>query len=307
MGNTKKLLLIHKEMQKQTLTEPVNLMLTPQFYTLKREQIPVQYSYQAKRIAPSLFDGLLDAAKHYSYFVSKEKDTWLFIAYDMQEIELFLEEKGIFTENVGKVYFAEQSATSFTNPVKIGEREALVNLDDSVVVVPQMVLDEGLRVIQVNDSFTPQKGIVLEGTQSSFLTTTHAYILSAIFFLFALIFFVEGSRYGGDGAEQEAQMQVLLEEHPSLQSSYSRDSIARKYKTIDTKERKKREVIKALSSMLFKGTTLTSLTMNEKKFEAEFICTSDSVAKKLQNLAKKEKFNTSKIANSHNLKIGGTL
>jgi hypothetical protein len=294
-------------MQKQTLTQAVNLMLTPQFYTLKREAIPVQYAYQAKRIAPSLFDGLLDDAKHYSYFVTKEEDTWLFIAYDMQEIELFLEEKGIFPENVGKVFFAEQAATSFTGPVKIGQREALINLEGSVVVVPQMVLDDGLRVIQVNDSFTPKKGIALEGTQSSFLTTTHAYALGTLLFLFAIIFFVEGSRYGGDSAEQEAQMQELLDENPALQSSYTRDSIASKYKTIDTKERKKREVVKALSGMLFKGTTLTSLTMNDKKFQAEFICISDSVAKKLQALAKKEKFNTSKIANSHNLNIGGTL
>jgi len=306
-GSTKKLLLIYKEMQKQTLTQPVNIMLTPQFYTLKREQIPVQYAYQAKRIAPSLFEGLLDDTKHYSYFVTKEEDGWLFIAYEMEEIERFLEEKGILVENVGKVFFAEQAASSFVSPVKIGEKEALINVGESVVVVPQVVLDESVRVIQINDSFTPKKGIALEGTQSSFLTSTHTYALAVLFVLFGLMFFVEGSRYGGDSAAQEEEMQMLLEEHPSLQSSYTRDSIASKYKTIDTKERKKREVVKALSSMLFKGTTLTLLSMNDKKFQAEFTCTSENVAKKLQTLAKKEKFNSSKIANSHNVKIEGRL
>ena len=51
--------------------------------------------------------------------------------------------------------------------------------------------------------------------------------------LFAAIYFVEGSRYGGDDAEQEAQVHLLLEDYPSLQSSYKRESIASKYKTID--------------------------------------------------------------------------
>jgi len=294
-------------MKKQTLSTPVNIMLTPQFYTIKREAIPVQYAYQAKRIAPSLFDGLLDDTKIYSYFVSKEEEGWLFIAYDIQEIELFLETKGVLAENVGKVFFAEQSAEAFSGPVKIGEKEALVNLNGSVVVVPQIALDEGLKVLQVNDSFSPKKGIALEGTVHSFLGTRHAYALAGIFVLFALMFFIEGSRYGGDGAIEEKKMQSLLTEHPALQSNYTRKSIASKYKTIDTKERQKRAIIDALSHMIFKGTTLTTLTMNDKKFQARFSYTTENVAKKLQALAKKEKFNIMKMTNSHTLKIEGTL
>jgi hypothetical protein len=294
-------------MKKQRLQIPVNVMLTPQFYTIKREPLPVQYGYQAKRIAPSLFDGLLDDTKEYHYFVSKENNGWLFIAYNIHEIALFLESKGILAENVRKVFFAEQSVEAFLGPVKIGEREALVKLDDSVVVVPQTALDEDIKVLQIDNSFTPKKGIALEGTTHSVLSTKQAYTLAVIFFLFSVVFFIEGSRYGGENAMQEEEMKVLLEEHPSLQSAYTRKSIADKYKTIDSKERKKREIINALSHMIFKGTTLTSLALNDKKFQAQFSYTTESVSKKLQALAKKEKFNIVKISKSHSLKIEGSL
>ena len=59
--------------------------------------------------------------------------------------------------------------------------------------------------------------------------------------------------------------------------------------------------------MIFKGSTLTSLTLNDKKFEAHFLCKNANVNKKLIDLAKKEKFNTSLVLNSNDLKIGGTL
>ncbi|NOR55751.1 MAG: hypothetical protein GQ531_06035, partial [Sulfurovum sp.] len=105
-GTTKALLLVYKDMPEQTLDESVNIVLTPQFYTLKREVLPLQYAYQAKRIAPSLFEGLLEDASNYAYFVQKEKDAWLFIAYDLEKIQDFLVEKGFDLTLVSKMFFA---------------------------------------------------------------------------------------------------------------------------------------------------------------------------------------------------------
>ena len=102
-------------------------------------------------------------------------------------------------------------------------------------------------------------------------------------------------------------MQELLEAYPSLQSKYTRDSIVAKYKTIDTAERKKREIIKTVSGMIFKGVTLTSLDIDEKKYIVQFSCKDAQVAKRVQSLAKKNKLNTSLIAGSHDLKMEGAL
>jgi len=289
-------------------THPVNVMLTPQFYTLKRESLPVKYAYQARRVAASLFEGLLEEGAEYQYFVYKEDDEWIFIAYDLEKIQSFLASKGLEAKQVSKIFFAQQSARSFSSPVLLGDSQALVNIDGTIVMVPQVALgEESSRVLRVNNSFTPLKGVVFDSAARSFLSQQQAISLAAVFLLFSVMFVVEGWRYGGDFDAQEAEMQELLAAYPSLESSYTRDSILDKYRGIDSLERKKRDTIKMLSHMIFKGSALTSFTIDDKKFQAQFTCKNDDAIKKLKELARKEKFNTSKMSDKKALQIEGTL
>lgn len=310
-GKSKALLLVHAGMEYVTLPESVNVMLTPQFYTLKKEALPVKYAYQAKKIAPSLFEGLLEDGASYEYMVHKEGDAWAFIAYDTERITTFLESKGIPASKVGKIFFAQQAVDSFTAPLALSEKEALVVIEDTVVVVPRVALSEEEQpTLEFTDTFTPKSGITLksQGTSDfSLFTQKQAVALGALFLLFGSVFAVEGSRYGGNSQESEEKLQSLYESYPALQSSYARQGIIDKYRTLDTSERKKRDTIKAFSGMIFKGVTLTSLTVNQKSFKAQFSCTDDQVANKLKALAKKSKYNISNVKGSKELSIEGTL
>jgi hypothetical protein len=308
MGNNKELLLAHASMKPVTSSQAVNVMLTPQFYTLKKEALPVRWAYQAKRIAPSLFEGLLEEGKHYDYMVWKEEGEWVFLAYDIEKITAFLETKGFALENVSKLFFAQQAIDFFDKPLLLGENEALVSLDHTAVMVPRAALAEDERPSLIfNNSFTPKNGVALQGSYGSILNLKQASILAVIFSLFAIMFFVEGWRYSDNSKAGEEEMQQLLEAYPSLRSQYTRDSIATKYKALDTLERKKRDVIKTLSKMIFKGVTLTSFELNEKSFKVHFSCSDAKVAKRLNTLAKKEKFSIAKVAGGNDLKIEGTL
>jgi len=308
LGNNKELLFAHPSMKQVTLSEDVNVMLPPQFYTLKKEALPLNYTYQAKKIAPSLFDGLLAEGKPYEYMVWKEGEEWVFLAYDLEMITTFLKSKGFALENVSKLFFAQQAVDLFDKPLWLGENEALVSLDHMVVVVPRGALtqDEGPALF-FDNSFTPKKGVPLQGAYGSVLSMKQASMLAAICTLFALMFFVEGWRYSNNAQAGEAQMQELLEAYPSLESKYTRDSIVAKYKTIDTVERKKRDIIKTVSGMIFKGVTLTSLEIDETKYQVQVTCKDSQVAKRVQALAKKNKLNTSMTAGSNDLKIVGAL
>jgi len=282
-------------MKEQSLSDSVNIMLTPQFYTLKKEKLPIKYLYQAKKIAPSLFDGLLEDTQKYDYLVYKEEDEWMFIAYDLEAISDFLISKGIKPDQVAKIFFAQQASSSFTAPVLLEEKEALVSLDDTVVMVPQVALKEVYDTIPFDNSFTPKAGVTLQGIHASVLNKKQTVGLAAFFTLFAFMFFVEGWRYTHDSQATQEEMQMLLEDHPSLQSQYTRESIAAKYKTIDQNERKKREIVKTLAGMIFKGVKVGSFKLNEKAFKVEFTCSDPKVAKRLVQLAKKMKFKSVKI------------
>jgi len=282
-------------MEVQTLSHSVNIMLTPQFYTLKKEELPLKYLYQAKNIAPSLFDGFLEDAHKYNYLVYREENEWIFIAYDLVAISDFLVSKGIKLEQIGKIFFAQQASSSFTAPVLLGEREALITLDNTVVIIPKIALDEKSEIVFFDDSVTPKTGVTLQGTHGSLLSQKQTIGLSVFFILFAFMFFVEGWRYSHDSQGTQEEMQMLLDEHPSLQSQYTRESISAKYKTIDKNERKKRDIVKTLAGMIFKGVKVGSFSLNEKVFQVEFICSDAKVAKRLIQLAKKSEFNSAKI------------
>ena len=290
-------------MAQQKLSQSVNIMLTPQFYTLKKEKLPIKYAFQAKKIAASLFDSLLENPHSYDYFVYKEEDNWVFIAYKQEQIRTFLSSKGIEVENVGKIYFAQQSVNLFTKPVLLGQGNALVNIDKSVVVLPSVALDSDVKTLNFDDSFTPKNGIALEGSFNSFLTYNQALGVASLVTVFALIFFVEGWKYSSASDDIKIEVRELIEEYPALASQYTRQSVATKYKSIDTKERRKREMIKTLSGMIFKGVKVNTFSMNDKSFNVMFNCENVKVAKELKKLARKVGFTSVKTLTGNAVSI----
>ena len=317
MTNNKELLLVHTSMYTVRLTHLVNVMVTPQFYTVKKEALPVKYAYQAKKIAPSLFDGLLDEGGTYEYLVFKEQideeETWVFIAYDMEKITAFLESKGIDTNKVSKLFFAEQSLEYFRPaPLGLGEHDALTVIDNTVVVVPRVALGEThFPSLRFTNEFTPKtSGIRLKSQsveQSSMLTQTQALSLASVFLLFAGMFAVEGTRYSGDDQEAKAELESIYASHPYLESAYTREDAINKYTAIDKQERRKRNAIKTASNMLFKGVTLEKLHVDDKQFAATFKCSDTTVANRVKAVAKKAKDNFFTIKGGTTLQMEGKL
>ena len=69
MGSSNPLLLAHRTMSSIEDTVEYEIMLSPQFYTHKREDLPVSYRYQAKKLASSVLENLLPADGNYEYYV----------------------------------------------------------------------------------------------------------------------------------------------------------------------------------------------------------------------------------------------
>jgi hypothetical protein len=306
-GSNKPLLLVHRGIKNISVDERINIMLTPQFYTVKREELPVQYLYQAKKIAPSLFEGLLEADGEYEYFVFKEEGHWVFIAYDPKEISAFLSAKGLSSENISKVYFAQQVPNAFEKPIVLSDKEALLTIDNNVTVIPVSILSDDTKRGVFDKMLTPKSGITLQQDSASFISRREAFVLAAIFMVFAGIFFTEGWYYSRNINMQQKEMEELLEAYPALQSKMQRDSIAMKYKKIDTQERKKRETIKKLASMIFKGVDLASFHMNEKQFKATFSCADSRTMEKLTLMVKKSNFAVKNDKSSNIVVIEGKL
>lgn len=301
---------MHSSMDNVDVKASVNIMLTPEFYTHKREELPVKYAYQAKKIAASLFDGLLDSEGEYEYAVFKEEAYWSFVAYDIHKITAFLDAKGLYADKIGKIYFAQQSIEKFVKPLPIGEKKILTVLDNTVVVVPRILAkldEEDSNTLNFDHTFTPTSaGVNIQGNSSDLLTQTQALSLAAIFMLFAGIFIVEGMRYAGSN-ENNAELKSLQEQHPGLNSIYTRQGIIDKYKKMNQDERRKRDIIKSLSKIIFKGVTLTKVNIDNQNFKAEYVCSTEHDQKRAKELAKKAQLSIAKTKETNKLIVEGTL
>ncbi len=83
----------------------VDILLTPQFYTSLKEDLEVKFAYQAKQIAPSLFDDYIEDIEGYQFAVYKDGKDWHFFAFNIEDIFKFVEERGLNRYQVGQDIF----------------------------------------------------------------------------------------------------------------------------------------------------------------------------------------------------------
>jgi hypothetical protein len=269
--NSKKgLILLHRGGSSvRVVSEQVDVMLSPSLYTLKRESLEIKFAHQAKKLAPSVLDELIDE-KEYQYSAFKDEQGWVFIAYSPSQVLEALKQTGLDPAQVGKLYFAQQSSTMFSNPIALDAQHALGLVDGIVTVMPKALYGER-RFLSFDESFRPNSGGVSLGinSQDSIIEKKDAIILASIFVVVGTLFVFEGLGYASASSKQNSTIDTLLEDHPSLQSKYSRDSIAAKYQKRDKQERKKREFFKELGSIVRYGGVVTEISIDAKSMKAK--------------------------------------
>jgi hypothetical protein len=273
----------------------IDIVVTPQFYLLKKEALPIKHLYQARRIAPSIFDGESGIDESTRYFVFRCKDVWCFIAYRPEEISEFITSKGILPERVGKLYFAEQFADVLHKPLQLNESHALISVDDTVTVIPLFLLHEEVDGNVVLQPPT-EGGVTLETIRPE--NRRSLMLIAGIFIIFAMIWSAEGYRYAMTKKEAFKKLRVLQGKYPELQAGYTRRSLLKKYRAVDEEERTKRNVIQILSQLAFQGVDIERVEIGPKGYEALFVVKNRSAEQKLRTLAKQHDM-TVKTENGH--------
>lgn len=296
-------MLLGNSLQTVESLKAINIMLPPQLYTLKRQDLQVKYLYQAKKLAPSVLENLLEEDKNYEYYVFREDDDWIFIAYDHDEIALFLKSQNIAAEQISKLYFAQQVVEKFSTPVLLNRDEVLSRVQDTVTVIPRALLPLETKFQTFDSSFTPASGVSFGANIDSVIGKKDTWILGTIFFLFAVMFAAEALRYNRVIAVMQDEVTLLLEEYPALQSQYARENIATKYRKIDKDERHKREVLNDISRLVTPGVEVESLLLDSKHISVVLKCPNEKGVTRIQSIAKKKKYKASRIGSENIIKI----
>ena len=272
-----KLILLHNNLKEIKKASRYDLLLSPQFYIVKREQLPVKYAFQAKKLAPSILEDLLpnEHGYEYEYVVQKDGDAWLFFAYRPKAIENFV--KGccrIKASQIGNIYFADQLKPVLEKlPIGIDEYYALTLVDGFATIVPRKMLSSD-KYAKFSNRLRPKKAVKFKSSSKvaggSGDLSKSAIAASVLLALLGIAFIAEGFGYSKAIKQSNSKVEELFDKYPQLQSKITRDSIKGKYSKIEKKQRAIREKIDLLSQLSSKKTLLNSLELKNNAIVANF-------------------------------------
>jgi len=261
------LLLLYREIEELPDLPRYDLVLSPQFYVMKHEDLPVKYPFQAKKLAPSVLEDLTGEGA-LTYEVLPENNGWTFFAYDREALSNFLYIKGGSIDRVGHIYFAEQLRDQLEPPIALNENKVLARVNDTATVVPSRLLAGSESFQTFDETMRPEKAFPLKHNHNSVLNTRQTLLLAGALSLLGLGYAAEGYRYGRNIKIQEQHLEKQLDAHPALRSSYAREATYKKYTALNTQQRRIRDRIKAISRLTGKETKLNSLNIDTKGYQA---------------------------------------
>jgi len=274
LSSNGKLILLHKGLNSIPKASKYDLLLSPEFYISKIEKLPVKYSFQAKKLAPSILEDSLPTNNIYEYFVKKDANSWQLFAYSPKEIEEFLKSCcKIDANKIGNIYFADQLKDILVKvPVGVDEKNALTLIDGKATIVPRSMLTSQ-NYAKFTSKLRPKKAfkfhLASKSSKDSKLDK-NSIIVSVLLSLIAIAFIVEGISYKKALKQEEEKTANLLSNNPSLQGKMIRDSIKNKYEKIEKRERSIRELLNKYSQLSSKKSVLEKLNIEGNKLVAQF-------------------------------------
>jgi len=289
MEDSKGLVLVYSGMPPVNREDRFSIVITPQNYLLKREYLAIKQEYQSRKIASSIFDEIIEDDKdEYSFFVYKDDDAWIFIAYKQKEIMKLLSEVGISPNNVDEIFFAQQLAPFITKPISFEDDNALISLNGIATVVPKNILPEDTEYENISSEMQPKKAAMQLSSTMVLIDSKYILLISIVFIIFGLLFLIESRNSIQINKENQNKVYDILKHNPSLSSKYTRESVLSKYTNIDNIERTKRDLIAKLSKIIDKGVKINSFNLHKNTYSLSLVLTNKSI---LNNIKRKAKLN----------------
>lgn len=185
------ILFIDKTSKPSILSEnKINVILSPSFYWVKKESLPVKSAYKAKKFLPSLFESILPEG-NYSYHAIKKDDGFEVFAYDDAAIISYFEQNGIKTSQIEGVYFAQIQIPPQEEPFLINDQVSMVCNDGIWSIIPSKYVKNANEISKVLQNVTLKEKISIDLFKNFVLPQEQLNKIIASFVVLILIFAAE--------------------------------------------------------------------------------------------------------------------
>jgi len=267
-------------------------ILSPEYYWIKKQKLPVKSLSKAKRLAPSLFEGSLPDGD-YSYEVRKSGDEFVVIAYNPVEISQKLKEVFPTKSKVTNIYFAQDALSNINECVSIDERSALTNLNGILIQVPRQCSNTSSTIAKYLDTANLKtRGVRLNSSGKQLFEKRDIVILSILFAVILLSNLLGYISYKRDIKNLDQKRTDIIKEYNLPPTMIQIKSIKRSLDKKFKQQKLLRQKLFELSKIdLKKGEYISKLDFDGKNIELNI------------HIADKSRIQAIKNSISPNLKI----
>ncbi len=240
------ILFLDKDTASASLQGKGVLILSPAFYWFTKERMQISLS-QAKKIAPSMFEGITPPGE-YSYYVEKIGEEYWFFAYNDQEILDKLSTIGIKPSQISKVYPAQLALKDIHIPIKVGNK-VLLNDNGTTILLPKSLVEAETKRLQELKLNLPKRSLPLKAYSSFAISEDLIYKFAILVFIAILAYAVEIFIYKKDLAKVTATQEALMQKYHLPPTSIQIKNILASLEKIQKKQLKLREQLEYILRM----------------------------------------------------------
>lgn len=299
---SKKIFLTTNTKFSQSLDSKVDIIISPEFYWVRKFEIPVKTETQARHVLPTLFEDIVNDTGSLTYQVQKLSDNmYLCFAFNNNVVYEAIKKAMIPISNISSLYFAQNECKEF-NSFEVDNQKFMYTSDDILIKVPNQLLDNALDLNRVLNNIKLSSYSVQIKLYNNYIDTKFYYSLFAVLGILILLNAVKYFTYNNELNKIEQKIEKTKKINKLPTSSIQTKAILNKYTSIVKKEDEKREAIDYI--LAYTKFNLKSFSLDKNNISLEYL----SADKNQVEAYLKAKFKNISISqNSLSLKVSVKL
>ncbi len=266
-----------------------NVILSPQFYWVKKVKLPVDSIRAAKKLAKSVFENSLPNG-NFSYHVQKSGDEFIIIAYDKEEISKEFEKIFLDKKDIKGVYFAQNELKELKECSVIDAFSALTKIDGLILQIPRACLNGGKSVDSyLKDISLSKNRVDIKVGNGVNLSKKTISLLVGVFVLFLIAYLIEYLSYKSELKKLQEQKVNLIKEYDLPRTMIQIRSIKNSLLNIYKEQKKIKDALYKLSKVKFNsGESIKHIEIDENGLSVDVEVSSTIDTASLKNRFSKE-------------------
>ncbi len=251
----------------------VDIILSPEFYWVRKFNLPAKNTKEALKLLPAMFDEYLPEGNYEYYCIKIEENVFLSFAYENDKILNFIKKANFNISKVNSLRFAQTEFLNFNDKNLIFNNKNFVYKNDILLMAPFKIDDiEDIIVENIIEKLNLTNSKINFKFYNTVLDKKTIISFSIMILIISLLNFYKGYEIDLQNDAIQLEKQAMKKDFNLPQTSFQLDSILKDLKSENSKQI---EVKKTLMELLkyykvSNSAKLEKLALNNKTIQVEF-------------------------------------